>query len=97
MQTIASSRPVLLFEIEQLHIVYPINELFEKILRLGYQEFFMTRSELTALENFEVARHQFMENFGGRKVEYVSNFLFLHRDRLADDEYSGLLKGPLLK
>ncbi|MDO9010557.1 MAG: FkbM family methyltransferase [Gallionella sp.] len=96
-QTIASSRPVLLVEIEQRHIVCPINEVFEKILGLGYQGFFMTRGKLTALENFEVARHQSMENFGGSKVEYINNFLFLHRDRLADEEYSGLLKGPLLK
>ena len=96
-QTIASLRPVLLVEIEQRYIVCPINELFEKILGLVYQEFFMTWGELSALENFEVARHQSMENCGGSKVEYINNFLFFYRDRLADEEYSGLLKGPLLK
>jgi len=96
-ETITQSRPVLLVEIEQRHIARPISDVFEKILGFGYQGFFMMAGKLIALENFELARHQPMENFGGSKVGYINNFLFLHQDRLANGEYGALFNEPLLK
>ena len=95
--TIASSRPVLLVEIEQRHIVSPINEVFEKVLALGYQGFFMLGGKLISLENFDVATHQPMEKFGGPKLGYINNFLFFHRERLAGGEYSNVFKNKVLK
>lgn len=90
--TIASSKPALLVEIEQRHINRPISEVFEKISGLGYRGFFMMSGRLVPLENFEVANHQAMENFGSSKAAYINNFLFLHQDRLASGAYSILLK-----
>lgn len=96
-KTIASSRPALLIEIEQRHIDRPIGEVFEKILEFGYQGFFMGMQKLTSLENFDVARHQSMENFGTAKDPYINNFLFLHRARLTDGEYGAQVNDQLLK
>lgn len=95
--TLTSSRPALLIEIEQRHITRPISEVFEKIQSFGYIGFFMMAEKLVPLDNFDVARHQPMEQFGGSKTGYINNFLFLHQDRLAEDEYSALFKTPLLK
>ena len=95
--TLASSRPALLVEIEQRHSDRPIGEVFEEILGFGYQGFFMGMDGLAALENFDAARHQSMENFGGSKREYINNFLFLHRGMLADGEYCALVGGRLFK
>lgn len=95
--TLASSRPALLVEIEQRHNGRPIGEVFEKILGFGYQGYFMGMDGLTALENFDVARHQSLEQFGAAKGGYINNFLFLHRSRLADGEYGALVNGRLSK
>lgn len=96
-KTIATSKPALLVEIEQRHSHRPIVEVFEKILGFGYQGFFMKVDRLIDLENFDVVRHQSMENFSDSKARYVNNFLFLHRDRLADGEYGALVNSQLLK
>lgn len=98
--TLASSQPALLVEIEQRHSGRPISEVFEKVLGFGYQGYFLGEDglTLTALENFDVVRHQSMESFGGSKGgRYINNFLFLHRGRLANGEYGALVNGRLLK
>ena len=95
--TIASSKPALLVEIEQRHNERPINEVFKKILDSDYKGFFVGKRGLTPLEQFDVVSHQSMEHFGIGKGAYINNFLFLHRDRLADGEYCELFKRHSLK
>ncbi len=95
--TIASSRPALLIEIEQRHICRPIGEVFEEILGLGYQGYFMACGRLHALATFDLARHQSMTQFGTEGSEYINNFLFLHASRLEAGEYAALVDGRLLK
>jgi FkbM family methyltransferase len=95
--TLASSKPALLVEIEQRHNGRPIGEVFEKILGHGYQGFFLGKDGLTSLAHFDVTHDQSMENFGESKGPYINNFLFLHRDRLADGEYVSLVDGRLFK
>lgn len=96
-ETLASSEPALLVEIEQRHNGRPIGEVFDKILGFGYRGFFLGKTGLTTLGNFDVARDQSMVNFGEPKAPYVNNFLFLHQDRLANGEYSELVKSDLLQ
>ncbi len=95
--TIAASRPALLVEIEQRHSTRPIDEVFAKVLGLGYQGFFVARSKITRLEEFNLAAHQSMANFNGTKGPYINNFLFLNRDRIASGEYDAVADGLLLK
>ncbi len=52
---------------------------------------------LTPLANFDVARHQSMDNFGTGNDPYINNFLFLHSARLNAGEYSTLVNDQLLK
>ena len=90
--TIASSRPALLVEIEQRHSARPIDEVFQKITGLGYEGFFLENHKLKGLRDFDLHSHQAMENFGGQTGSYINNFLFLHRDRLANGTYVELLR-----
>lgn len=95
--TISSSKPALLVEIEQRHIGRPINEVFDKILSMGYHGFFMGLYGLTSLDNFNISLHQSMEKFSLKKRDYINNFLFLHKDRLYDSEYAVFLNRSSLK
>ncbi len=90
--TIAASRPALLIEIEQRHCGRPIDEVFQKIIGLGYDGFFLENHKLKALGDFNLCSHQAMESFGGQAGGYINNFLFLHRDRLANGDYAGFLR-----
>lgn len=95
--TIASSRPALLIEIEQRHSNRPIEEVLQKITGLGYEGFFLENHQLKALRDFDLRSHQAMENFGGQTGSYINNFLFLHRDRLANGDYAELLRANSFK
>ncbi len=90
--TISTSHPALLVEIEQRHHSRSINEIFDKIIELGYQGFYLDGEELMALKNFDVECHQSKNNFDDRKERYLNNFLFLHQDRLKNGEYTELMK-----
>jgi FkbM family methyltransferase len=94
--TIFSSKPALLVEIEQRHIGRPINDVFDKILSLGYHGFYMGLYGLTPLDNFNLSL-QSMEKFSSNKRDYINNFLFLHKERLYDGQYAGLLNKSSLK
>lgn len=96
-ETLASSMPALLVEIEQRHSSRPISDVFDKILRLGYQGFFMGSNGMTAISDFDAARDQSMEKFGGAKSRYINNFIFLHQRRLAEGEYGLLTSGRSTK
>jgi FkbM family methyltransferase len=93
-ETLISSKPALLVEIEQRHTTKRIDEVFEKILSFGYDGFFMLDGRLAQLSKFELAKHQSMDNFGATKGAYLNNFLFLHRDRLGAGEYRSLVDTP---
>jgi len=96
--TLASLHPTLLVEIEQRHNSRPISEIFEKILGFEYRGFFMEENKLTELENFDVARHQSIENFDSSNGRiYINNFLFLHKGRVIAGEYGTLFDDWVLK
>jgi FkbM family methyltransferase len=95
MMTIASTMPAILVEIEQRHTQRPIKQVFDKIMQIGYQGFFLGANGLTSIEEFDLARDQSMENFGNPHARYINNFLFLHQSKLAQGEYEALLAGPL--
>jgi len=92
---ISSSQPTLLVEIEQRHINRQINEVFQKILNLGYQGFFLDGTKIEKLEKFDILRHQKLDNCNNTRKIYINNFLFLHRDRLVSGKYDNLFDGHL--
>jgi len=82
---IASSQPTVLIESEERHgkgVVFATKAFFDE---LGYEGFFLQSGRLRRMESFDPERDQRIENAkqvnGGKKNQYVNNFLFIHRDR----------------
>ncbi len=75
-RTIEINRPVLIVEIEQRHIKKPIEEVFRKILSLGYDGFYLQNGDLKSIDSFACAVHQepFLADVIDRR--YVNNFIF---------------------
>jgi FkbM family methyltransferase len=89
--TLRSSRPALLVEIEQRHNSRPIREIFEQIVAFGYDGFFLDEGKMKGLREFQAARDQSPGSFGKSGTRYINNFVFLHRSRMAEGEYLQLL------
>lgn len=90
--TINANMPALLIEIEQRHCAKPIEEVFKQVLDLGYAGFFRDASDtMRSLLEFDPAKHQLLVNLGGRRGDYINNFLFLHRSRLVAGEYNSVI------
>ena len=88
--TLANSRPAILVEIEQRHCADPINDVFERILLLGYLGYYLEGGRLKPIGSFDVRRHQAAGQLGQKDGSYINNFLFLHASRCAAAEYPGL-------
>jgi FkbM family methyltransferase len=75
-RTIGINRPVLIVEIEQRHIKKPIEEVFRKMLSLGYDGFYLQNGEIKSIDSFIYAVHQepFLADVMDRR--YVNNFIF---------------------
>ncbi|BAZ40625.1 methyltransferase FkbM family protein [Calothrix sp. NIES-4101] len=73
-------RPTIMVEIEQRH--HPdknIDEIFTKILSLGYEGFFLINGELKTLNDFSLEKYQDTNNYHGHASlgkTYISNFIF---------------------
>jgi len=92
-KTISSQMPALLIEIEQRHLRCPIADVFQQLIELGYDGFFMgTNGALQPLSEFNSKTHQAVANLGGIDGCYTNNFLFLHRMRLLSGEYRKLVE-----
>lgn len=72
--------PILIVEIEQRHIKKPIEEVFQSILKLNYNGFFLQNGNLTSLNFFNYDSHQkfYLNNVTCKK--YINNFIFLPND-----------------
>ncbi|ERT08032.1 methyltransferase, FkbM family domain protein [Lyngbya aestuarii BL J] len=75
MQTLKTNKPNLIIEIEQRHNEIQIEEIFQKILQLGYFGYFLFERKLHNLEIFNPASMQASENTDGRG-QYICNFIF---------------------
>jgi FkbM family methyltransferase len=78
-RTILRWRPIMLIEIEQRHLSFPINTVFEEIIACGYKGFFLYHNKLHPLTDFSIEHHQktdLGQNHKGRR-KYVNNFIFI--------------------
>jgi len=78
-ETIAKCSPILLIEVEQRHLTFPMQGVFEYVLGLGYRGFFVIRDTVSPLMAFSSARHQepFLDNV--LSADYINNFIFVHQ------------------
>lgn len=95
LNTLRSSFPALLIEIEQRHSTIPVSDVFFQIKNIGYQGYYLKNGILTSLESFDVNRDQVIENFRSRNADYINNFLFLHQSKLDSGEYTHLVKSQV--
>jgi FkbM family methyltransferase len=75
--TLAAQRPVLLVEIEQRHLPFPMRRVFEFLQDRGYHGYFVEGAELRPIRDFAPERHQepFLEDV--MSPRYVNDFFFL--------------------
>lgn len=78
--TITSSMPVMLIEIEQRHRTTDISEVFVFISRLGYDGFYLDGNILRSIVYFDETKDQPISGPGGKGGRYINNFLFIPRD-----------------
>ena len=79
-QTILKWHPVLLIEIEQRHLPsMSIETIFDRIISLGYDGFFLQTNRLVSISLFDVNVHQNSSPYDSR---YVNNFIFKPIDKL---------------
>lgn len=75
-QTILRERPIILVEIEQRHIVKPIEMVFDQIIKLGYAGYFLQNRKLRPLSDFSYKVHQevFLQDVMNKN--YINDFIF---------------------
>ncbi len=74
-ETILKYKPMMLIEIEQRHLEnVTIKSIFEKILSLGYEGYFLQNNQLIPIDKFNVNTYQ---NLSQYKSFYINNFIFL--------------------
>ncbi len=75
--TIKKCRPIMIVEIEQRHVDCNINEIFNIILDLNYEGFFMVNRQIKPLSlfSYEVNQAPYLENV--KDSNYINNFIFI--------------------
>jgi FkbM family methyltransferase len=78
-RTIEICRPIMLIEIEQRQLSFPINIVFEEVLACGYKGFFLYQNKLHSLTDFSIELYQipFVKGEHKDKRKYVNNFIFV--------------------
>ena len=74
---IKKNMPILIVEIEQRHLKKQIEEVFQSILKLNYDGFFLQNGNLTPLNEFNYDLHQYLHLNNVTSKQYINNFIFL--------------------
>jgi hypothetical protein len=75
-ELIRRDRPRLLLEAEQRHLDEPLSSLFERVMREGYEGWFLHDDRWHPLADFDVERHQLDHLDDVVGPDYVNNILF---------------------
>jgi len=81
-RTLSHFKPLLLVEIEARHHQCTIEEIFSKILKIGYLGYFIDfkNLKLLGLDEFDQDRDQRLEDLNLRRFNlYLNNFFFVHK------------------
>lgn len=74
--TLLREKPNLLIEIEQRHLSFPMNMIFDELVRLGYKGYFLYEGKLRSVSEFSDKLHQKTPLESGGNMKYVNNFIF---------------------
>lgn len=77
LDTIRKCKPVIIVEIEQRHISVNINVVFDYVLQLGYDGFFLNNGSLKSIKEFSYLKNQepYLSNVYDKR--YINNFIFM--------------------
>jgi FkbM family methyltransferase len=76
--TIAECKPMVLVEVEQRHLNFPMDLVFNEFSSFGYEGFFTANGKLLPLEAFSYEVHQAPFAHDVLSRHYVNNFIFVH-------------------
>ncbi len=85
-------KPSLLIEVEQRHCQHSINDIFNFLIDLGYEGYYLDNNKLKLLATFDVVSDQRLEDINKIQKSYINNFLFLHQDKINQKIYEELFK-----
>ena len=79
-KTIKRNMPIMIIEIEQRHISYNIEEIFQMILNFDYNGFFLKNYKLISLKDFKYETDQkpFLNDVSSKR--YINNFIFIPKN-----------------
>ncbi len=85
--TLKQFKPTLLIEIEQRHHKFPISQIDDFLLELGYSKYFFLKKENRILpgKEFNAALHQGIDTF--KTESYVNNFIFIPEDKVNNKNF----------
>ncbi|RPJ63385.1 MAG: FkbM family methyltransferase [Dehalococcoidia bacterium] len=80
-RTIRQFKPVMIIEIEQRHLDFPMDEVFKLVESYGYNAFFQSGRKLRPYAQFSYKLDQlpYLDNLSS--VAYVHNFIFLPKEQ----------------
>src|SRR5205807_6872354 len=79
-KTVARSNPILLVEVEQRHLSFPMEAVFEEVSHFGYKGFFVVGKRVLPLAMFSYKVHQEPFLHDVLSSDYVNNFIFVHEN-----------------
>lgn len=77
--TIIREKPVMVVEIEQRHLTYDRNIVFQKIIDFGYEAYYLEHGELRPYAELSEQAHQELPGKDPLPESYVRNFIFKPR------------------
>lgn len=75
-KTISKNKPILLIEIEQRHLTFPMHDVFNAIINLGYQGHFIRGRKLLSISSFSLDADQLQFINDVKNPKYINNFIF---------------------
>ncbi len=76
-ETIRLWQPIMIIEIEQRHITFNMNEVFNVILDLDYEGFYLNNGQLMPISFFSYETHQAPYLRNVKNKNYINNFIFV--------------------
>jgi FkbM family methyltransferase len=83
-QALDKYKPLVLIEVESRHHTFPLQRIFDEVLKHGYQGYFIRIDpyELTALKHFDAEKDQELQLHRSRLfLKYLNNFFFVPIER----------------
>lgn len=86
LKTIRQCLPVVLIEIEQRHIEFPVQKVFDLLISQGFEGYFLSEMGVRSICDFNYDCNQKPYLGCLHDVRYINNFIFTHPSRFSADE-----------